>query len=115
MKIIDVIPIAKGNSPGKTFLFHFQRHFCRRACFRPCKKKDIPAIVSAVSDAKESKISLKDSSFTMKPIKSVISANFITPEFLEALQRNSRVLSLYDRLRAQRFLFRKRYWKAVPD
>ena len=37
-----------------------------------------------MSDAKESKISLKGSDFSIKPIKSVISANFITPEFLGA-------------------------------
>ena len=39
-----------------------------------------------MSDAKESKISLKGSDFSIKPIKKIISANFITPEFLEACQ-----------------------------
>ena len=87
MKIIDVIPIAKGIPQEKLSYFTSKGCFCRRAGFRPHKKKEIPAIVSAVSDAKESKISLKDSSFTMKPIKSVISANFITPNFWKPAKR----------------------------
>ena len=38
----------------------------------------------------------------MKPIKSVISANFITPEFLEACKEIAEYY-LYDRLRDKRF------------
>ena len=83
MKIIDVIPIAKG-IPQEKLSYFTSKDISVGAGFRPCKKKEIPAIVSAVSDAKESKISLKGSDFSIKPIKSVISANFITPEFLEA-------------------------------
>ena len=84
MKIIDVIPIAKGISQEKLSYFTSKDVSVGALVSVPVRKKEIPAIVSAVSDLKESKITLKDSDFAVKPIKSVISANFITPEFLEA-------------------------------
>ena len=84
MKIIDVIPIAKGIPQEKLSYFTSKDVYVGALVSVPVRKKEIPAIVSAVSDAKESKISLKGSDFSIKPIKSVISANFITPEFLEA-------------------------------
>src|SRR3989344_4415600 len=84
MKIIDVIPIAKGIPQEKLSYFTSKDISVGALVSVPVRKKEIPAIVSAVSDAKESKTSLKGSDFSMKPVKSVISANFITPEFLEA-------------------------------
>ena len=84
MKIIDVIPIAKGIPQEKLSYFTSKDVSVGALVSVPVKKKEIPAIVSAVSDAKESKTSLKGSDFSIKPVKSVISANFITPEFLEA-------------------------------
>ena len=86
MKIIDVIPIAKGIPQEKLSYFTSKDVSVGALVSVPVRKKEIPAIVSAVSDAKESKTSLKGSDFSMKPIKSVISASFITPEFLEACQ-----------------------------
>lgn len=84
MKILDVIPIAKGIPQEKLSYFTSKYVSVGALVSVPVRKKNISAIVSAVSDAKESKISLKGSDFSIKPIKSVISANFITPEFLEA-------------------------------
>lgn len=84
MKIIDVIPIAKGIPQEKLTYFTSKDVSVGALVSVPVRKKEIPAIISAVSDAKESKTSLKGSDFSIKPIKSVISANFITPEFLEA-------------------------------
>ncbi|KKT21300.1 MAG: Primosomal protein N [Parcubacteria group bacterium GW2011_GWB1_43_8] len=84
MKIIDVIPIAKGIPQEKLSYFTSKDVSVGALVSVPVKKKEIPAIVSAVSDAKESKTSLKGSDFSIKPVKSVISDNFITPEFLEA-------------------------------
>jgi len=86
MKIIDVIPIAKGIPQEKLSYFTSKDVSVGALVSVPVRKKEIPAIVSAVSDAKESKINLKSSDFSIKPIKSVISANLITPEFLEACQ-----------------------------
>ena len=86
MKIIDVIPIAKGIPQEKLSYFTSKDVSVGALVSVPVRKKEIPAIVSAVSDAKESKTSLKNSDFSIKPIKSVISASFITPEFLEACQ-----------------------------
>jgi len=86
MKIIDVIPIAKGIPQEKLSYFTSKDVSVGALVSVPVRKKEIPAIVSAVSDAKESKTSLKGSDFSIKPVKSVISANFITPEFLEACQ-----------------------------
>ncbi len=84
MKIIDVIPIAKGILQEKLSYFTSKEVSVGALVSVPVRKKEIPAIVSAVSDAKESKTSLKGSDFSIKPVKSIISANFITPEFLEA-------------------------------
>lgn len=84
MKIIDVIPIAKGIPQEKLSYFTSKDVSVGALVSVPVRKKEIPAIVSAVSDAKESKTSLKGSDFSIRPIKSIISANFITPEFLEA-------------------------------
>ena len=89
MKIIDVIPIAKGIPQEKLSYFTSKDVSIGALVSVPIRKKEIPAIVSAVSDAKESKTSLKNSDFSIKPVKSVISANFITPEFLEACQKIS--------------------------
>ena len=89
MKIIDVIPIAKGIPQEKLSYFTSKDITVGALVSVPVRKKEIPAIVSAVSDAKESKTSLKNSDFSIKPVKSVISANFITPEFLEACQKIS--------------------------
>ena len=86
MKIIDVIPIAKGIFQEKLSYFTSKDVSVGALVSVPVRKKEIPAIVSAVSDAKESKTSLKNSDFSIKPIKSVISASFITSEFLEACQ-----------------------------
>jgi len=86
MKIIDVIPIAKGLPQEKLSYFTSKDVSVGALVSVPVRKKEIPAIVSAVSDAKESKTSLKNSDFSIKPVKSVISASFITPEFLEACQ-----------------------------
>lgn len=84
MKIINVIPVAKGIPQEKLSYFTSKDVSVGALVSVPVRNKEIPAIVSAVSDAKESKNELKRSDFLMKPIKSVISANFITPEFLEA-------------------------------
>ena len=86
MKIIDVIPIAKGLPQEKLSYFTSKDVSVGALVSVPVRKKEIAAIVSAISDAKESKTSLKNSDFSIKPIKSVISASFITPEFLEACQ-----------------------------
>ena len=105
MKIIDVIPIAKG-IPKKIFSYFTSKDVSAGALVSvPVRKKGYPRPSSGqCRTPKNQKISLKDSSFTMKPIKSVISANFITPEFFRSLQRNSRVLLLYDRLRDKDFV-----------
>lgn len=90
MKIIDVIPIAKGIPQEKLSYFTSKDISVGALVSVPVRKKEISAIVSAVSDAKESKINLKDSDFAVKPMKSLISADFITPEFLEASKEIAR-------------------------
>ena len=103
MKIIDVIPIAKGIPQEKLSYFTSKDVSVGALVSVPVIKKNIPAIVSAVSDAKESKISLKDSSFTMEADQVGYFRQFYNTGIFGSLQRNSRVLSLYVRLRAQRF------------
>lgn len=84
MKILDVIPIAKGIPHEKLSYFTSKDVSVGDLVSVPVRNKEISAVVDAVSDAKESKDELKRINFLMKPIKSVVSANFITTEFLEA-------------------------------
>ena len=84
MKIIDVIPIAKGIPQEKLSYFTSKDVSVGALVSVPVRNKETPAIVSAVSDAKESKTSLKGSNFSIKPVKSIISPSLITPEFMEA-------------------------------
>ena len=84
MKIIDVIPIAKGIPQEKLSYFTSKDVSVGSLVSVPVRNREIPAIVSAVSDAKESKSGLKGSDFSIKPIKSIISPSLITPEFMNA-------------------------------
>ena len=84
MKIIDVIPIAKGIPQEKLSYFTSKDVSVGSLVSVSVRNREIPAIVSAVSDAKESKSSLKGSNFSIKPIKSIISPSLITPEFMDA-------------------------------
>lgn len=84
MKIIDIIPIAKGIPQEKLSYFTSKEVSVGALVSVPVRNKEIPAIVSAVSDAKEMKSSLKWSDFSIKPIKSIISPCLITTEFMEA-------------------------------
>ncbi len=84
MKIIDAIPIAKGIPQEKFSYFTTKDVSVGALVSVPVRNKEIPAIISSVSDAKEMKSDLKGSDFSIKPIKSVISPNLITPEFMEA-------------------------------
>ena len=50
----------------------------------PVRRKNIPAIVVSVEDAKEVKNRIKSSDFQMKAVKSVKSPSFVRPEFIDA-------------------------------
>ena len=89
MKIIDVIPIAKGIPQEKLSYFTSKDVSVGALVSVPVRNREIPAIVSAVSDAKESKSLLRGSDFSIKPIKSIISPSLITPEFMEACKEIS--------------------------
>lgn len=84
MKIIDAIPIAKGIPQEKLSYFTSKDVSVGALVSIPVRNKEVPAIVSAVYDAKELKSSLKGSDFSIKPIKSIISPCLITPEFMDA-------------------------------
>lgn len=84
MKIIDVIPISKGIPQKKLSYFTSKDVSAGALVSVSVRNKEISAIVSEVSDAKESKSLLRGSSFPIKPIKSVLSLSLITPEFMDA-------------------------------
>lgn len=84
MKIVDVIPIAKGVFKEKLSYFTSKDAAPGALVEVPMRNKTVLAIVQSVFDAKEAKISLKDSSLSIKPIKSVVAEKFAAPEFLEA-------------------------------
>lgn len=84
MKIIEVIPIAKGVPQEKLSYFTSKDVSPGALVSAPVRNKIIPAIVSSIQEAKEAKSSIKGSDFSLKPIKSVLSQSFIAPEFLSA-------------------------------
>lgn len=84
MKIVDVIPVAKGVFKERLSYFTSKNVSSGALVEVPVKNKFIPAVVSSVFNAKEYKISVKDSSLSLKPVKKIISENFFTPEFLQA-------------------------------
>lgn len=84
MKIIEVIPIAKGVPQEKLSYFTSKEVSLGALVATPVRNKIIPAVVSSIREAKEVKSSIKGSEFSLKPIKSVLSQSFIAPEFLSA-------------------------------
>lgn len=84
MKVIDVIPIAKGIFNEKLSYFTAKEAPIGSLVQIPIKKRTVPAIVTASIEAKEVKTLLKNSDFSMKSVKSVLSPSFLTPEFILA-------------------------------
>ena len=90
MKILNVIPIGKNilsRLPGKKFSYFTGKDIKEGALVRvPFKNKNIYAIVYSLQDLKTIKASVKKADFKLKPIKDIISENFLPKKFLEAAE-----------------------------
>jgi len=84
MKILTVIPIAKGVFRENLSYFTSKNIQPGALVSIPVRKKIIPAIVVSTEEIKKAKTEVRQSDFTLKPIKSVKSETFLTSEFVEA-------------------------------
>lgn len=84
MKIVNVIPIAKGVFKEKLSYFTAKNAPVGAMVTVPVRGKNIPAIVVASEDAKKAKSEIKSSGFQMKAVSSVKSSLSVRPEFIDA-------------------------------
>lgn len=87
MKIVNVIPIAKGISQENLSYFTSKNINPGALVTVPLRKKNVPAIVSSVDEIKYLKASLKKTQFALKSVKSVKSSEFLAPEFIESCRK----------------------------
>jgi len=89
MKILTVIPVAKG--VFRENLTYFTSKDIRAGALVgvPVRKKIVPAIVVSSREIKTAKTAVKKSEFALKPIKSVKAESFFLPEFIEACEKIS--------------------------
>ena len=84
MKILNVIPIAKGVFRENLSYFSAKNAPVGAVVIAPVRGKNTPAIVVSVEDVKEVKSKIKSSDFEMKAIRSVKSPSLVRPEFIDA-------------------------------
>src|SRR3989344_8691318 len=89
MKLIHVIPIAKGISKEELSYFYRQDILPGTLVTVPLRSKERPAIVIGSSDATIEKTAIKNSSFSLKKIRSVDRENFLRPEFIRAVKKTA--------------------------
>lgn len=84
IKIVNIIPIAKGILQEKLSYFTDKDVGPGALVIVPVRKKDVLAIVSSIESTKSIKAALKKSGLRLKKIKSVKTSSFFLPEFMEA-------------------------------
>jgi primosomal protein N' (replication factor Y) len=87
MKIVNVIPIAKGIAQENLSYFTSKNINPGALVIIPLRKKNAPAIVSSIVESKHLKASLKKSQFALKPIRAIKSSEFLAPEFIESCRK----------------------------
>ncbi len=84
MRVITVIPIAKGIFRQELSYFTSKNVSPGMLVSIPVRKKTAPALVIASQEIKKIKSGLKRADFSLKSIKDTGAKNFLRPEFLEA-------------------------------
>lgn len=84
MKIVEVVPIAKGVFKNHLTYFSNQNISVGAMVEIPIKNKTVEAIVSKIKEAETLKTELKKSDFSIKKLGKIKSQNFFLPEFLKA-------------------------------
>lgn len=84
MKIIDVIPITKDSIHESLSYFTNKEVVIGSIVMVPLRKKNVPAVVLSVKNAKKLKIEIKKSNIKIRPVKSLKSLPFLSKEFIDA-------------------------------
>ena len=87
MKLYEVIAIGRGyRAAGALTYFSTKELNPGDLVLTPLRNKTVPAVVKKVSDARTAKSEIKISDFKLKPVKTFIKENFISPEMLRAVE-----------------------------
>ncbi len=87
MKLVTVIPIAKGVFRENLSYFTSKNVRAGSLVEIPVRKKTAPAIVISAEDIKSAKTAVKKSEFALRALKSVKAEPFLTPEFISACRK----------------------------
>ncbi len=90
MHILEVIPVTRSRRATEALTYFSTKELNSGDLVSiPLRDKIVPAVVKKVSDVRTAKSEIKISNFRMKPIKSFIKENFVSPEMLRAVERIS--------------------------
>jgi len=84
MKILEVIPIAKGINKETLSYFTGSDVSIGSIVKVPVRKKTVPALVIAAREILESKSEIKNASFSLKKIDKIKSFDLFRKEFIDA-------------------------------
>ncbi|MEW5907601.1 MAG: hypothetical protein AB1643_00235 [Patescibacteria group bacterium] len=87
MKIVTVIPIAKGVFKENLSYFTSQDVDVGSLVSVPVKKKLVPALIISSQEIMKMKTVLRRSDFALKSLKEIISKNFLLPPFIGASKK----------------------------
>lgn len=89
MKLVKVIPIARGLAK-ETLSYFSTKSFGKGSIVRvPLRKKAVPAVVVSEENAGKSKAAIKRSSFVMRPISSRKETHLLSPAFIDAAEETA--------------------------
>ncbi len=86
MKLLKIIPIAKGFFPENLSYFTTEDIKAGALVAVPVKNKIVPALVASAKDVKEAKSEIRKSPFSLKKIKSLRAPYFIKPEMVKTAE-----------------------------
>ena len=89
MKIVNVIPITQGVLKEPLTYYTSKNAEKNSLVMIPLRGKSVPGLVVSSEDANEAKTRLKSSRFTLKRVERVAERNFMTPEFLRAVEETA--------------------------
>jgi primosomal protein N' (replication factor Y) len=84
MKLVHVIPIAKGIQKSHLSYFSKSKHEIGSLVFVPIRNKTVPAIVVGAEVAKDAKAKLRSSDFAMKKVSPKADKEIFLPQFIKA-------------------------------
>jgi primosomal protein N' (replication factor Y) len=86
MKLVSVIPIAKGVFNENLSYFTSKKVLAGDLVSIPFGRRTVPALVVSSNEIKDAKTKIKQADFKLKPIKEILSGNFLEKEFIAACE-----------------------------